>query len=320
MKVTVLGCGRWGSFLAWYNHTIGNDTLVWGLPDEPSFITLKETRKNEYLSLPDGIGLTSDLAEAVAHGEILIISISSQHLRSFLQTLKPFDLTGKHFLLNMKGIEAETGKRLTEVFEETLGRELPVAVWVGPGHIQDFLKGIPNCMVIDSKSETLKKELVDVMSSERIRFYYGEDLIGTEIGAAAKNVIGIAAGMLDGLGFGSLKGALMARAPRELSRLIEAMGGNPISAYGLAHLGDYEATLFSPFSHNRRYGEAFIKGEKMEKLAEGVETVRALVKLGEDYRVDLPICRAVDAMIHHGQNPKEAMDTLFLRPTKYEFA
>ncbi|MBC7766148.1 MAG: NAD(P)H-dependent glycerol-3-phosphate dehydrogenase [Hyphomonadaceae bacterium] len=319
MKVSVLGCGRWGGFLAWYNHDIGNDTMLWGLADAPSFTVLRDTRQNEYLQLPEGITLTSDLAQAVAHADIIIIAISSQYLRGFLNALKAFDLSNKKFLLNMKGVEASTGKRLSQVFEEELGENIPVAVWVGPGHIQDFLRGIPNCMIIDSKSVELTKSLVDIMISKRIRFYYGQDLIGSEIGAASKNVIGIAAGMLDGLGYTSLKGALMARAPRELSRLIEALGGNPLSIYGLAHLGDYEATLFSPHSHNRKYGEGFVKGEKNDKLAEGVDTVKAMMALSQQTGVDLPICNAVYNILHEHKPVEEALTHLFLRETKFEF-
>ena len=154
----------------------------------------------------------------------------------------------------MKGIEIGTGKRLSEIASEYIGSNKNIAVWLGPGHVQEFCNGIPNCMVIDSENEIVKRSLVESFSSELIRFYYGQDLIGNEIGAAAKNVIGIAAGMLDGMGLSTLKGALMSRGTREVARLVKSMGGNELSAYGLCHLGDYEATVFSAFSHNRKYG------------------------------------------------------------------
>ena len=124
-------------------------------------------------------------------------------------------------------------------------------------------------MVIDSDDDRVKRELVEKLSSNLIRFYIGADLIGNEIGAAAKNVIGIAAGMLDGVGQTSLKGALMSRGAREIARLIKAMGGSELSAYGLCHLGDYEATVFSPHSHNRRFGEAFAKGKRFTSWPRG---------------------------------------------------
>lgn len=219
----------------------------------------------------------------------------------------------------MKGIEISTGRRLSEVAQAATDPSNSVAVWIGPGHVQEFYAGIPNCMVIDSENDKAKKLLVESFSSELIRFYYGEDMIGNEIGAAAKNVIGIAAGMLDGYSLSTLKGALMSRGCREVARLISAMGGNELSAYGLCHLGDYEATVFSKFSHNREFGERFVKGEKMEKLAEGYYTAKALMALSEEYAVDMPICRAVYEIIYDGKDAKETFDSLFERSIKTEF-
>ena len=136
---------------------------------------------------------------------------------------------------------------------------------------------------------------------------------------ATKNVIGIAAGALDGLGLSSLKGSLMARAPREISRLIAAMGGDPVSVYGLCHLGDYEATVFSKYSHNRMFGEMYIKGERFDRLAEGYYTAEAIMQLGEKYGVDLPICSVVYNVLYKGADVKEEMGALFSRSLKYEF-
>lgn len=144
-------------------------------------------------------------------------------------------------------------------------------------------------------------------------------MIGNEIGAAAKNVIGIAAGILDGSGLSTLKGALMSRGTREVARLISAMGGNQLSAYGLCHLGDYEATVFSKFSHNREFGERFAKGESFGKLAEGYYTVRALMALSERYSVEMPICREVYETIYEGKSCRDAIDSLFGRSIKSEF-
>lgn len=320
MNISVLGCGRWGSCIAWYLDKIGNNIYSWGLSDAADFQQLKNEHKNEYLSYSPQMTVTDDLQDAIVHGEIIIISISSQNLRSFLQRVNQYPLDGKIFVLCMKGIEQSTGKRLTQVFEEYVDTaKTPVAVWVGPGHPQDYVKGIPNCMVIDSNNTAAKKKLVDLFNSELIRFYIGNDLIGTEVGAAAKNVVGLAAGMLDGLGCTSLKGALMARGTREIARLIGAMGGNEMSAYGLCHLGDYEATLFSRWSHNRMYGEMFVKGESFDKLAEGVYTTDALLMLGRQYGVELPIASAVKEVLSKKRNPKEILADLFLRSIKSEF-
>ena len=319
MRISVLGCGRWGSFIGWYLVNHGNDVCQWGIEGDYTFDVLKNTGKNEYVELDKRIDLTSDLEKAVNHAEVIVISISSQALRGFMQRVNKLNVKDKIFVLCMKGIEVETGKRLSEVMVESGISADKVAVWVGPGHIQAFTKGQPNCMIIDSTNKELVKYLADSFRSDLIRFYYGDDVIGSEIGAAAKNVMGIAAGMLDGGGYETLKGPLMARGAREVARLIKALGGSELSAYGLCHLGDYETTLFSPFSNNRKYGEAYVKGEKFIKLAEGVTTAKAMKKLGEQLNVDLPITNAICSIIYDEKEPMDVLLSLFSRTTRKEF-
>nr|WP_319487526.1 NAD(P)H-dependent glycerol-3-phosphate dehydrogenase [uncultured Caproiciproducens sp.] len=318
MNISVIGCGRWGSFLAWYLDRLNHHITLYGRESSQKMKTLLEERTNGLVTLNKGIGLTSAFFKAVDTAEIIVISIGAQSFRKLMQQLSSLDLGGKTIVLCMKGIEADTGRRLTQIAEE-YAPKVPSAIWVGPGHVQNFIKGIPNCMVIDSSSMEIKEYLVKAFSSDLIRFYYGTDLLGNEVGAAAKNVIGIAGGMLDGLNRTALKGALMSRGTREIARLIQAMGGNEITAYGLSHLGDYEATVFSEFSHNRRFGELFVKGENYGELAEGVATTTALLKLGREYNVELPICRAVDVVINGGKEPKTVLSDLFLRSLKMEF-
>ena len=318
MKITVIGCGRWGSFIAWYLDKIGHNVTVYGLADADSFIQLRDTRTNGLITYPDSIALTTDIS-CVKDAETVVISIGSQGLRALMGQIKELGVHSKNFVLCMKGIEIGTGNRLSEIASEYLDNTNTVSVWIGPGHVQEFAKGIPNCMVIDSNSEDAKRLLVKEFSSSVIRFYYGSDLIGNEIGAASKNVIGIAAGMLDGIGLSSLKGALMSRGTREISRLIGAMGGNPLSAYGLCHLGDYEATVFSQYSHNRKYGEMYVRGERFGQLAEGYYTVKAMMYLSKKYDVELPICTAVYKILYEGADHKEALQELFSRSLKQEF-
>lgn len=320
MKISVLGCGRWGSCIAWYLDKIGHDVLSGGLEDAPEFITLKKNRKNDYLTYPDSIEVSSDLKYSVERASVIVISISCQHLREYMQDISKYDLSGKTIVLCMKGIEESTGKRLSQVVEDFVDKnKTKIAVWVGPGHPQDYVKGIPNCMVIDSDDTATKEMLVKEFNSDLIRFYIGTDLIGTEIGAAAKNVIGICAGMLDGMGYTSLKGALMARAPREVANFITAMGGNEMSAYGLCHLGDYEATLFSKWSHNRMYGEDFVKGIKFQKLAEGVMTTKAMYKIAKSKGIDMPIVNELYKVLFENKEIAPALETLFNRNIKSEF-
>ena len=324
MRVSVLGCGRWGSFHAWYAHRVGHTVTLWGRAGSAHLAELRETRTNEFLTLPEEIRLTDDLAEAVRTAEIVTISIHAQALRSFLCDLRTQglgeELAAKTVILCMKGIEIGTGKRLTTVVHEELGEGIKPVVWVGPGHVQDFMRGIPNCMVLAGEDREALRVLVDVLGSPLIRFYYGEDLLGTEVGAAAKNVVGLAAGMLDGLDYGSLKGALMARGTRELVRLVRAMGGDGETIYGLSHLGDYEATLFSSHSNNRRYGEAVVRGTAgdFHKIAEGVYTAEALMALSKEYGVDLPISATVYEIVAHGKDARKQLTQLFLRATKSE--
>ena len=316
MKAFVIGCGRWGSFIAWYLNKIGHTVTLYGRPGSKRLQTLQSKRTNGLVSLDCSIQITDQLAEAT-YADIIIISINSQGLSSLIGTLAQQNLSQKDIVLCMKGLEVATGKRLSEIAEKNGAKH--VAVWLGPGHVQEFLSGIPNCMVIDSNDEALKHKLVHDFSSELIRFYYGRDMIGNEIGAAAKNVIGIAAGMLDGLGLRTLKGALMSRGTREIARLIAGLGGNELSAYGLCHLGDYEATVFSEYSHNRKYGELFIQQKEYDQLAEGFYTVKALIALSENTHVELPICRAVYEVLYEKKDPKTTLLSLFSRSIKNEF-
>ena len=318
MNVTVVGCGRWGSFLAWYLDRGGHRVTLYGREGSRNMRAFLETRSNGLLTLPESVVLSTSLS-AVDGADVVVISVDSQGLRGLLGELSVHGFRNKTVVLCMKGIEITTGKRLSEVATECLDESCAVAVWLGPGHVQEFYRGTPNCMVIDSADSGVKERLVNAFSSDLIRLYYGEDLVGNEIGAAAKNVIGIAAGMLDGFGLSSLKGALMARGSREVARLIRAMGGNELSAYGLCHLGDYEATVFSKFSHNRQFGESYIKGEAFSSLAEGYYTVCALMKLEEQYGVELPICRAVYRVLYEKKEPRAVLGELFDRTLKSEF-
>lgn len=317
MNITVIGCGRWGSLITWYLDTLGHSVTLYGLKGTAEMDRFLKERKNDLLSLPESIALSTDIAVAKT-ADVIIISVPSQNLRAVFKDLEPLELRDKTFVLCMKGLEISTGKRLSQVAAEFLHPSCDLAVWLGPGHVQDFYAGNPNCMVIDSESEATKERLISAFSGPLIRFYYGDDLIGNEIGGAAKNVVGIAAGILDGLKLSTLKGALMSRGTREIARLIEALGGKSQSAYGLCHLGDYEATLFSQHSQNRRFGECLITGEEYAKLAEGYYTAKALHNMAADLGVELPICEAVYSVLYTDADPKTAIGQLFERELKKE--
>ena len=319
MDITVIGCGRWGSLITWYLDHIGHRVTLYGRAASPRMQSFLATRQNDLLTLPASVALSTDLTAALNGAETVIISIGSQSLRSLLGQPELQALRDRTVVLCMKGLEMGTGARLSQIAAECLHPSNAVAVWLGPGHVQEFYRGIPNCMVIDSENDDAKRRLVQAFSSDLIRFYYGGDMIGNEVGAAAKNVVGIAAGFLDGVEMSSLKGALMSRGTREVARLIRAMGGNELSAYGLCHLGDYEATVFSPYSHNRQFGESFIRHQDYHRLAEGYYTVEALMVLSERYQVELPICRAVHAILYENADPREQLTELLRRGLRAEF-
>lgn len=319
-QMSVIGCGRWGTFLAWYvaNYCDIEKVLLYGIVGAPSFEELKQYRKNEYLSLSDNMEMTSDLAQTL-ESDFIIISINCQNLRSLARQLNDYDLNGKTFLLAMKGLEEPSAKILARVFSEEINQNIHIATLGGPGHVEDYLRNVPSAAVIDSFEPETQDFVIKFMQSNLIRFYYGTDLIGNQVGAALKNVIGIAAGILDGLGWWGLKGALMARAPIEVGRLIKFMGGKPESVYGLAHLGDYEATLFSKNSHNRMFGETFAKGEAYGKSAEGVGTLRAVKAISDRENIDMPICQALYSIIFEQADIKTTIRNLFERSLKKEF-
>lgn len=318
MNIAVIGCGRWGSLITWYLDTLGHSMTLYGRRGSERMARFMDTRQNDLLSLPESVRLTYDLG-CVEESDTVVISIGAQGLQKLMEELSGYSVEGKTFILCMKGLEMGTGRRLSQIARENLPASCHVAVWLGPGHVQEFYHGIPNCMVIDSDEEAVKHQLIAAFSGELIRFYYGCDLIGNEVGAAAKNVVGIAAGILDGLRLTTLKGALMSRGTREVARLIAAMGGSELSAYGLCHLGDYEATVFSPYSHNRRFGQLFVEGKTFDKLAEGYYTVEALLELGRRYKVELPICEAVHNILYEGADARSAIQELMNRALKGEW-
>lgn len=317
-KVFVVGCGRWGTFIAWYLNKIGHRVTLYGRKTSAKMQSLMANRRNEYVQLSGSVKLTTELTD-ISDADYIIISVASQSLQTVADELAGYPVAGKTVVLCMKGIEIATGHRLSQIVSSTLPQN-PVAVWLGPGHVQEFYRGVPNCMVIDSNKELVKDELIRSFSSDLIRFYYGTDLVGNEIGAAAKNVMGIAAGMLEGMDLASLKGALMSRGPQEIAKLIVAMGGNASTVYGLCHLGDYEATLFSSHSQNLAFGKNIVLKEPYNKLAEGYYTVKALCNLGNEYGVELPICQAIYQILYEEADPKQVIRQLFARSLRNEFS
>ena len=315
--VSVIGAGRWGTFLAYYlaNYCI-KEVLLYGRATSKDFLQLLNERKNNYLNLTDNINLSSDL-NYILKSELVVISVGCQNLRNLAKELSNYDLNNKKFVLAMKGLEQNTCKRMSEIMYEEIKQKIDVAVLLGPGHVQDYMKKIPSCAVVDSNNRNFKKELATFLNSSLMRVYYGDDLVGNEVGAALKNVIGIAAGILDGFGWYGLKGALMTRGAMEVARIIKFFGGKGRSAYGLAHLGDYEATLFSANSHNRMFGECLAKNKPFDKLAEGYFTLKTINNLSKN--LYLPICNTLYEFVYEKKDVDYLMKNMFNRDIKQEF-
>ena len=294
---------------------------MWGREDE-NFRNLQKTRKNDYMDFADEIELTSDLEKALEL-EIILVAILVKGMQDLSEKIgKALENSNKPktFVLCMKGIDEEALEPLSKTLRRQLDKynvkNAKICVWVGPGHTREFLAGKSGVMVIDGEDPAKSQEIANMFTSPILKLYVGNDLLGAEIGAALKNVLGIAAGMLDGLDMATLKGGLMARGLYEVSRLIVAMGGERLTPYGLSCLGDFEATMFSQNSHNRMYGEWFV-GRKVDEphSAEGVSTARAVIKLAERHDVRMRICNLVYQILYEGKDAKEGLTELFLNPS-----
>lgn len=304
MKITILGCGRWGTFLAWYFNEIGFDVLLWGRENSLKLQQLESTRKNDYVNLSPKITLTSSLTSALDFSDILLIAIKEQSLRELMHNICNLNFFGKTFVLCMKGIENNSEQRLTEVVDSILENQAQVAIITGPGQPTDLVKGTPTCMIIDSKDKNLSQILCKEFSSSLISFLPGNDLIGNEIGAAINKLIGIAGGILDGLGHSSLKGPLMVAGTYEISVIIKCMGGKADSAYGLCCLGDYQASLFSEYSNSVAFGKSLVDKQKFNKHAPGAFTAQVVIDIINKRNISAPLLLHISQIILQYENPE----------------
>lgn len=289
MKITVLGCGRWGSFLAWYFHNIGYEVLLWGRSTSEKFKVLSTIRENAYVKLSKEVVLSNSLSNALDFSDVIVIAIKEQSLRDLMKSITTLNYCNKTFVLCMKGIENQTCKRLSEVVYEHVGELAKIAIMIGPGQPSDIIKGIPTCMLIDSIDRSVSESLAERFNSDLINIKVGNDLIGNEIGSAVNKLIGIAGGILDELGCSSLKGPLMVVGTREIAMLIESLGGKSVSAYGLCCLGDYQASLFSEHSNSVAFGRSIVKNENFQNHAPGAFTAKTVIELAKNNNIEMPI-------------------------------
>ncbi|VAX05636.1 Glycerol-3-phosphate dehydrogenase [NAD(P)+] [hydrothermal vent metagenome] len=327
--IAVLGAGSWGTALAILLSRNGINVRLWGHLREEIELLQAERENRQYLPgipLPEKLQPVIDLAAAVEGIDELLVVVPSHVFRQALEAVKPL-LTDDATPLNWatKGLEPGTQKLLHQVAIEVLG-ERPMAVISGPTFAQEVAAGLPTAMTVASTSSVQAKRFAGHLNSDCFRAYTSSDIIGVQIGGSAKNVLAIAAGIADGLGFGAnTRAALITRGLAEIMRLGQALGGKPETFMGLAGLGDLALTCTDNQSRNRRMGLALAKGltikqarEEIGQEVEGVGTAQAIYQKACELNVEMPITEQVYRILYEGLDPKEAVQRLLAREIKAE--
>lgn len=327
-NIGIIGDGGWGTTLAVYLAEKGYSVTVWG-PFADYAREVQQTRYNTKflpdIRLPESILFTNEMARAVDTCEVVVLATPSKFIVSVLKQLKKFNLSKKLVLSVVKGIDTEKLLRMSQIIEKELGK-IPLAVLSGPTIAGELARRQPTTAVIASKDPHLAKDLQTVFNSDIFRIYTNSDVIGVEIGGSLKNVIAIACGVCDGLGFGTnAKAAILTRGLNEMTRLGKALGAKSSTFYGLTGLGDLVTTCVNAKSRNRSVGEALGQGKSIDEIlssmsmvAEGVETVKAAYKLGKKLKVPMPITNEVYNIITKNKKPHQAVSDLMQREMKAE--
>ncbi|HUI05858.1 MAG TPA: NAD(P)H-dependent glycerol-3-phosphate dehydrogenase [Verrucomicrobiae bacterium] len=329
MNVTVIGTGGWGTALAVLLHGNGHKVTLWGRLKEEVEPIIAAGENEAFLpgvKIPRQIAVTLDAKSALRGAELVAVAVPSHGMRPICEKLRAFLPRGVPVVSVAKGIENETGARMSEVMTEVLGTD-QIVVLSGPSHAEEAARGIPTAVVVASHQTPLAVAVQRAFMNERFRVYTHDDVVGVELGGALKNVIAVAAGACDGIGFGdNTKAALCTRGLAEMTRLGVALGARRETFFGLSGMGDLIVTAFSHHSRNRGFGERLGKGEtaqqiaaSMQMVAEGVKTARAAWQLGQHHGVDVPITREVYAIIYEGKPPRQAVHDLMGREAKPEF-
>ncbi len=327
-KIGILGAGGWGTAISIHLANKGYKPILWEFFKDYAE-ELKNVRENyKFLpgvKIPENVKITSSKEEIISKSEILIIAIPSQYLRNVLKSIASFNLENRIILSVVKGIEEETGKRMSEVIKDEL-KNVKIAVLSGPSHAEEVSRFIPTAVTVASSSRSLSKKIQKIFISSYFRVYTSTDVIGVELGGALKNIIALACGISDGLGFGdNTKAAIMTRGLLEIMRLGAALGGKPSTFYGLSGIGDIIVTSTSKHSRNREVGERIGKGESldeilksMEKVAEGIFTVKSARKLALKVGIEMPITEVIYKILYEGMKAEEGVKSLMLRKPKEE--
>ena len=327
-KVSVIGAGSWGSALAVLLANNGHEVTLW--THDPHEIEMLSTKREQVeklpgVKLPDNIMIEADLKTALTDEDVVVMAVPSPVVRTVAKQMSPFVKDGQIIVNVAKGIEDVTYKTLSDIIEE----EIPnaeVCVLSGPSHAEEVGIGIPTTVVIGAKNKKTAEMLQDVFMNKVFRVYTSSDIIGIELGGALKNVIALAAGTVDGLGYGdNTKAALITRGITEIGRLGKKMGAQMETFYGLSGIGDLIVTCASKHSRNRKAGYLIGQGYTMEEamkevqmVVEGVYSARAARELAEKYEVEMPIITEVNRVLFEGKSAAEAVMDLMLRDKKVE--
>ena len=326
--IAIIGAGSWGTALSVLLHNNGHHITVWSAL-EPEIRMLKECHEQKEklpgVILPEDMIFTTDLNAAMKDKDVLVLAVPSPFTRSTAKQMAPFTKQGQIIVNVAKGIEEATLKTLSEVIEEELP-QAEVTVLSGPSHAEEVGKGIPTTIVVGSKDKKTAEYLQTVFMSEVFRVYISADVLGIELGAALKNVVALAAGVADGLGYGdNTKAALITRGIAEIARLGIKMGGIPETFYGLTGIGDLIVTCASVHSRNRKAGYLIGQGKSMQEamdevgmIVEGVYSAKAAIRLAQKYQVELPIIEQVNKILFEDKKAADALNDLMLRDPKTE--
>lgn len=328
-KIAVLGVGSWGTALGLLLARNGHTVILWG-HDPNEVAPLQRDRENRrYLpgiSFPVTLDVSADLSNAVTGSELTLVAVPSHAYGATLKRLRPCLVNDSGLAWATKGLEQGRGRFLHQVTTDVLGDAWPTAVISGPSFAREVALGLPTAVTVASQETSHALKVAALLHGSNLRAYTSTDVIGIELGGAIKNVLAIAAGIADGLGFGAnARAALITRGLAEMARLGLAVGGRRETFMGLAGVGDLVLTCTDDQSRNRRFGLAIGRGQTAEaafaaigQVVEGAATVTEAVRLAHNYQVDMPITEQVDRVLHHGQDPRRAVESLLGRDPKPE--
>ena len=329
-NVGIMGAGSWGTALALLLHKNGHQVTVWSISEEEvEMLSTKREHESKLpgVRIPDDMEFTSDLAKAVKDKDFIVMAVPSPFTRSTAKSMSPYIPEGQIIVDVAKGIEEDTLMTLSQQIEQEIP-QADVAVLSGPSHAEEVGRGIPTSVVIGAKTKKTAEYLQSMFMNEVFRVYTSPDILGMELGGSLKNVIALAAGIADGLGYGdNTKAALITRGIAEIARLGVEAGGALESFTGLTGIGDLIVTCASVHSRNRKAGYLIGQGMSMQEamdevkmVVEGVYSTKAAVKMGKKYDVSTPIIEEVNKVLFEGKNPGEAVRDLMLRDSKPEIS